>query len=194
MRDKSKEAILERTFALVTYHLSNPSAQQKKKVQRLISRSISIRLRPGVLLFPYLRVKDHRKYFANENMMRLLNSKAFTTEILKINAEASRFTHLRVAGERSLSLVNSALERTFLRKCNKLSEKAVILREAVNNLDIPTLKLKQQYSSLFQQYKDSKMSYDAIQKLMILESEYPFKRIYDKLLRIRKLISERNGG
>jgi hypothetical protein len=191
MRDKSKDAKLKRTFALVTYHLRDPSPQRKKKIQRLGARSVSIRLRPGILLFPHLRVKDNRKYFETDNGKRLLNSKDFTAELKKLDAEYSRFTHLRIVGPRSLGLVNTTLERMVLRKCETLTEKAGMIREAVKNPEIPTAKLKERYSSLFLYYKDSKASYDVIRQIMSIESPDPFKKIYDRLLRVRKLITER---
>jgi hypothetical protein len=192
IRDKSRDAKLKRTYALVTYHLHNPSSQQKKKAQRLISKTVSIRLRPGVLLFPHLRVKDNRKYFETEKMKRFLNSKKFVTEIAKLDAELSRFTHLRISGPKSLSIIDSTLERMILRKYEKLSERVRILREAVKDSEIQTVKLKERYSALFQQYKYSKVSFEAIQKIMIIESPHTLKGIYDKLLRIRKMIAERN--
>jgi hypothetical protein len=192
MRDKSKDAKLKRTYAIVTYHLKNPSPQQKKKVQRLIARSVSIRLRPGVLLFPYLRVKDNRKYFKNENTRRLLNSKEFANDIAKLNANVSRFTHLRITGPTSLSLVYSALERMVIRKSNTLEKKSRMLRDAAKNPEIPTAKLKERYSALSLHYKDSKASFDVIKQILGFELHDPFKSLYDKLLRIRKLISERD--
>ena len=192
MRDKSKDAKLKRTYAIVTYHLKNPSPQQKKKIQRLIARSVSIRLRPGVLLFPYLRVKDNRKYFKNENTKRLQNSKEFTKEMTKLNANVSRYTHLRITGPTSLGLVHSALERMVIRKSDTLEEKSRMLRDAVKNPEIPTIKLKERYSALSLHYKDSKASFDIIKQITGFELQDPFKKFYDKLLRIRKLISDRD--
>jgi hypothetical protein len=192
IRDKSQDAKLKRTYALVTYHLGKPSPQQKKRVQRLIAKSVSIRLRPGVLLFPHLRVKDNRMYFETENGKRLLNSKKFVSEMKKLDAGFSRFTHLRILGPRSLALVNLSLERMVRRKCDTLTEKTRLLREAVNDPEIPTIKLKERYSALSLHYKDSKASYDIIHQIMRIESPDPFKKLYDRLLRVRKKIAERN--
>jgi hypothetical protein len=59
--DRGEEADGRRVFAVVSYRFNHPTATQKKRVERLVRKSTSIRLRPGTLLFPVLKSKDKRR-------------------------------------------------------------------------------------------------------------------------------------
>ena len=66
VRTKLEDPYTERAYSLVSFSYNNPTAQQKKYVERLLRKTTGIRLRPGVILFPLLRLKEQRRILGSE--------------------------------------------------------------------------------------------------------------------------------
>ncbi|MHA2311412.1 MAG: hypothetical protein ACXADF_07935, partial [Candidatus Thorarchaeota archaeon] len=73
VKERGEEAGSRRVYSIVSYRFMNPTASQKKRVERLVRRSSSIRLRPGVLLFPVLRSKERRKLLESDEKYVLID-------------------------------------------------------------------------------------------------------------------------
>ncbi|MDF1539738.1 MAG: hypothetical protein P1Q69_12630, partial [Candidatus Thorarchaeota archaeon] len=74
----------ERTYAIIHYSFKGVTPQQKKRVQRLFLQAPCIRLRPGIILFPYLRSRQRSRYYEMKDGTILMDSKTFAAETSKI--------------------------------------------------------------------------------------------------------------
>jgi hypothetical protein len=86
MREKEKDRHPDRVYSLVSFGFANPTAQQKKRVERLVRKTNGIRLRPGVILFPLLRSKEQRRILGSQDERKLLDSIEFAKLVRKIGS------------------------------------------------------------------------------------------------------------
>ena len=186
VRDRSADATSNRTYTIVTYRFRNPSPQQKKKAQRLIRKSLCVRLRPGVLLFPYLRLKESKKQL--EEKRPLLDARSLCKELSDMGAEVHRWGRLKIMSLLSKKLVDEAIDKTLESELDCLISKLKALREYAKQSDDTTVKLKGRYGELAGRYQALKSRMKMIQQTWHRGGEWPLNGIYNLLLSTRKVI------
>lgn len=192
IRDRSPDATSNRTYTLVTYRFENPSPQQKKKAQRLIRKSLSVRLRPGVLLFPYLRLKESKKQL--EEKRPLLDARNLCKELSDMGAEVNRWGRLKIISLLGMKLVNEAIDKTLEAELDSLTFKLKALREYAKQSDKSTVKLKGRYGELAGRYQALQSRMKMIQRTWHRGGERPLNGIYNLLLSTRKAIEANESG
>ncbi|MBE0526469.1 MAG: hypothetical protein IH631_05970, partial [Candidatus Thorarchaeota archaeon] len=77
IKTRTDDMYFTRAFSIVAFSLKNPTAKQKKRIERLVKKSVGIRLRPGVILFPLLRSKEQKRISVSDDKKPLLDSIRF---------------------------------------------------------------------------------------------------------------------
>ncbi len=180
-------------YALVTYRFQGPKSVIKKKVQRLIRRSIAVRIRPGVLLFPYLRAKDNGKLIQETGKKALLNSKEFVHEVSLLGAKAYRWTHLEFVRAKDQLLMQSIIERMLSLELQNLEKKIIDLRQSTERMDVSLKRLRERLSELKGMHQELNHRYTAIQKIWEFDSTRQLRRVYNLLLSVRRKIRDLRG-
>ncbi len=191
VREAVGDASPARTYALVTYRFENPTAKQKKVVQRLRRRAPAVRLRPGVLLFPHIRAGESRKQFGVESERPPIGSLDFTRRLSELCAQVHRLTKLRLANPGDTMFVNEAIESTIASASEAMEERLRVLRGATKDEGIPTRKLRERYKEISRDFKDLKMTASVIRHVWGYDSGSRLRRVYDLLLGTRRAISDR---
>lgn len=193
VREAARSGVQARTYALVTYRFNNPTAQQKKVVERLKRRAIAARLRPSVLLFPHIRAGESRKRFGLEMKRPPLGSRDFTQNLSRMGAEVQRWTRLRLSTHSGYTIVNDAIESTISADIDALETMIRALRDEAKTESASSKRLKAKYTELRRRYKDLKMISSVIRHVWGYGAEERLRRLYDLLLTTRRIISERDG-
>jgi tRNA U38,U39,U40 pseudouridine synthase TruA len=189
VREARKSDAQARTYALVTYRFKNPTAQQKKTVERLKRRAIAARLRPSVLLFPHIRAGESRKRFGQDKKRPPLGSRDFAQSLSRRGAEVWRWTRLRLANQTGQGLINRAIESTISSDIDSLESKIRTLRTDLGNDDASTKKLRTRLADLRRRYKDLKMISTVVKNIWGHNADERVRRLYDLLLVARRRIS-----
>ena len=187
-----RDAQTSTAYILLHYKIRNPSTQQKKKIERLIRHSLSIRLRPGVLLFPHLRSKDHRKLYGSGNETSLMDSKQLGINLTSLGAQVSRWAYLKPATEVDQMKIKMPIERMFLHNMERLESRSRELRDSLNDNEVSTKQLKKRFTRLASRYKEYKIKWTTISRIWGIEVKKSLKRIYNLLLNIRRTIKTRS--
>ena len=180
----------EKTYTLVRYKFDNPSAKQKKSAERLRMRTPSIRLRPGVLLFPHLRFKDDRHFFSKENGSTSLNSKMFVEHIIELGASVHRWTKLRPVTQSSQEHLKNIAERTFEKRAEALEGKTRSLRSEARTKTLPLKELKRRLSILFRILNSMKSNQELIQIVWGFDPTRLYVKLYNLLLSTRRVVND----
>lgn len=191
MREAALSEVQIRTYALVTYRFKNPTAKQKKVVERLKRRAVAARLRPSVLLFPHIRAGESRKRFGLDSERPPLGSRDFSQILSQMGAKVERWTRLRLATHSSYSLFRDVVESTISSDINGLEAKIRALRDEARSRDASTRRLKTIYTDLRRRLKDLMMISSVIRHVWGYRSEARVRRLYDLLLAARRVIAER---
>ncbi|MFW9800021.1 MAG: hypothetical protein ACFFD9_06275 [Candidatus Thorarchaeota archaeon] len=190
--DRGEEATSRRVYAVVSYRFKSPTAIQKKRVERLVRRSVSIRLRPGVLLFPVLRSKDRRRLFESDQTDKFLDSKKASEELRSLGADVSRWSRLRLVEHQSE--VKDALTRTLLQDITSFEELVKDLRARAKDSEAQDKTLKKRYSTLSRRYRKMKMKWSLASKIWHYDATKMLTRSYNMLIAARRIIESSIGN
>lgn len=189
VRTKLEDPYTERAYSLVSFSYNNPTAQQKKYVERLLRKTTGIRLRPGVILFPLLRSKEQRRILGSEDERVLIDSIDFSKMIRENGGKALRWSRLKIINCEGSSHVRHAVERTLHTDLSALEEKIRSLREHCKDPATPIGKLKKNYTVLSRNFRRLKTKWMLAKKLWFYDSEKALKRTYNMLISTRRAIS-----
>ncbi|TXT55864.1 MAG: hypothetical protein BAJATHORv1_30247 [Candidatus Thorarchaeota archaeon] len=193
-RSKSLDDVLRRTYALVVYRYENPTAQQKKRTQRLIRRSPCIRLRPGVLVFPHLKAKQMSKVYQKRDKTKLFTAKEFASKMEEFGAKVIRWGRLKISGPRSFGLLEQSLKNMIESEEKAIVDKFKQLKKEAKNSEVSIKKLKERYRELSGRYKLQKTSCEVIREVWKFDCEKQLRRVYNIMLQTRRAISEQQSS
>ncbi|MFW9908372.1 MAG: hypothetical protein ACFFEF_07335 [Candidatus Thorarchaeota archaeon] len=182
----------DRTYSIVSYSFNNPTPGQKKRVERLLRRSMGIRIRPGVLLFPVLRARERRKVLDYEKGHSLLDSKEFNNQLKTIGAFSMRWSRLRLAESKDSIQIREAIERTLNRDLLSIESKLQQIREMSKNPLTPSDILRKQSLVVLRRYRKLKFKWVLAKTLWYYNAEKPLKRIYNLGLNTKYMIDNRD--
>lgn len=191
LRQQSNDSSMDRVFSLVAFSLKNPTARQKKQIERLVRKSIGIRLRPGVILFPLFRSKDQKRLMDSTDENLLLDSIRFKQKISEIGVNTFRWSRLRLVNQDDSSLVVKLIEKNLTKNLSAIETKIQMLKELNKNPEIPMKKLKRNYTLVSGRFKETKLKWMQAKKLWFYDSEKKLKRTYNLLISVRRSIKER---
>jgi hypothetical protein len=180
-----------RAYSIVSYSFNNPTARQKKRVERLIRRSTGIRLRPGVLLFPVLRAKERRRVIEKQKGHPLLDSKEFNTQLKSMGAISMRWSRLRLVAPSDSSQIRDAIERTMSRDLLSLEARLQEIRELNKNPQVSTESLRKRSSAALRRYRKLKLKWTLAKILWYVDAEKQLKRVYNLGLNTKYLLDSR---
>lgn len=190
-KDVLDDPYANRAYSIVSYRFSNPSAGQKKRVERLIRRSTAIRLRPGILLFPVLRSKERRKVFGDRKERSLLDSSDFNSQLNSLGAVSVRWSRLRLAEPSDSVHIREAVERTMNRDLQSIESRLMEIRELSRNNEISTLRLRKRSSAVLRRYRKLKLKWTLAEALWFIDATKPLKRVYNLGLNTKSILDAR---
>lgn len=188
-RSKTEDVYSSRVYSIVSFTYKNPTAQQKKRVERLIRKTTGVRIRPGVILFPLFRSKEQRRIIGSEESRSLIDSREFSSIIREIGGNSIRWTRLKIVNSEDSRHVRQAVESTFSRDLHALEEKIRKLREQSKDATIPIQQLKRSYTVQSHSFQELKTKWMLAKKLWFYDSEKALRRIYNMLVNTRRVIS-----
>ena len=191
IKTRDGDLFADRAFSIVTYSFTDPRSGQKKKVERLIRKSICIRLRPSVLLFPVLRSKERRRLLERENGVTLLDSRSFVTQLDTMGITTIRWSRIKLVNPSDSNRISEAVARTLHKDMHSLETKIQDLKEASKNPEIKTSRLKRKFSLLTRRYKKLKTKWLTTKPIWSYDTIKPLKRTYNMLLTMRRLLENR---
>lgn len=187
-REKVEDEYPNRVYTIVSFSFKDPTAKQKKRVERLIRKTTAIRLRPGVIIFPLFRAKDRRRIIGTEEDRVLIDSREFSRSVHEIGGTTIRWSRLKVTNSSGSHHVKQAIENTFSRDLHALEDKIRSLREQSRDSDISIKRLKKNYGQLSRSFRELKTKWLLAKKLWSYDAEKPLKRIYNILINTRRMI------
>ena len=188
IRTSTEEVYLNRVFTIVSFSFKKPTAQQKKRVERLIRKTTAIRLRPGVVIFPLLRSKERRRFLGSEDERVLLDSTEFNRLIREAGSDTTRWSRLKITNLDGENHITHAIEQTLFRDLNALEEKTRALRERCRDSAIPIKQLKREYTIQSHRFRELKSKWMLAKKLWLYDAEKALRRTYNILLNTRRVI------
>jgi hypothetical protein len=186
VREKDRQS--NRVYSLVSFGFTNPTVQQKKRVERLVRKTNGIRLRPGVILFPLLRSKEHRRIMGSEDEREFLDSIEFTKLVRKIGSNTFRWSRLKIVNLDGSSQIDAAVERTITRDLTTMEEKILKLRKRLKDPTVTIRQLKKNYSVLSRSFQELRTKWMNAKKLWLFDAEKALKRTYNMLITTRRAI------
>lgn len=188
---RNGDVFADRAFSIVSYTFNNPTSGQKKKVERLIRKSICIRLRPSVLLFPVLRSRERRKLLEKENGEILLDSRGFAGQLDTLGATSIRWSRIKLANPSDSVRISEAVEKTLNKDLHSLETKIQSLRDLIKNPEEKTSRLRKRFALLTRRYKKLKMKWLTTKPVWLFDTTKSLKRIYNMLLTLRRVLQDR---
>ncbi len=188
VRMKLEDSYSNRVYSIVSFSFNNPTAQQKKYVERLIRKTTGVRLRPGVILFPLLRSKERRKLLESENETVLIDSKEFSRLVRENGGNTVRWSRIRIINLNGDSHIWDAVERTLSRDLIPLEGKIRTLRERCKDSSTAIGQLKTNYTQLSRSFREMKTKWMLAKQLWFYDAEKALKRTYNKLINTRRAI------
>jgi hypothetical protein len=190
-KQQSDVLSIDRVFSVVTFSLKNPTAKQKKQIERLVRKSIGIRLRPGVILFPLFRSKEQKRLMKSIDENFLLDSIRLKNRLTGFGVNTFRWSRLRLLNQDDLALVTKHIEGNLTRDLLAIEIKIQALRELNKNPEVPLKKLKRNYTIVSGRFKEIKLKWMQAKKLWFYDAEKKLKRTYNLLINVRREIKER---
>lgn len=184
--DHGEDASFRRVYAVVSYQFKNPTATQKKRVERLVRKSVSIRLRPGVLLFPVLKSKDRRKLSDSDDISKFIDSRRISEELRSLGADVSRWSRLRMI-EHPLK-VESAVARTHAHDISSFEKLVNDIRSLAKDSEAEVTILKKRYSVLSRRYRQLKIKWELARKIWNYDATRSLIRSYNMMIAARRTI------
>jgi hypothetical protein len=173
----------------VSFSFKNPTAKQKKRVERLLRKTTGIRLRPGVILFPLLRSRESIRILGQVEERELFDSLGFSRQIREIGGDAFRWSRLKVATIGGGHIIKHAVELTYLKDLRALEENIRTLREKCKDPTIPIRKMKKNYTIQSRRFQELKTKWTIAKKLWFFDSESSLKRTYNLMMNTRRAIT-----
>ena len=189
LRKKVEDVSPNRVYTIVSFSFKNPTAQQKKRVERLIRKTTGVRLRPGVILFPLFRAKERRRILGSEDERVLIDSQEFSKLIREIGGNSVRWTRLKIKNSNGSNQVKQAVENTFDRDLRGLEDKIRSLRGQSKDTSIPIRQLKKKYGLLSRSFRELKTKWLLAKKLWFYDAEKALRRTYNILINTRRMIT-----
>ena len=186
IRRKSDDVFMDRAYTLVSFSFKNPTAKQKKRVERLLRKTTGIRLRPGVILFPLLRSRESNRILGHLDERELFDSIGFSREIHETGGDAIRWSRLKVSSIGGGHLVKRAIEQTHHRDMDALEENIRTLRERTKDPTVSIRKLKKNYTIQSRRFQELKTKWKIAKRLWLYDSESSLKRTYNMLISARR--------
>ncbi len=184
--ERGEDASSRRVYAVISYRFKNPTAIQKKRVERLVRKSISIRLRPGVLLFPVLKSKDRRRILESDETNKLMSSRRVSEELRVLGADVSRWTRLKLMNNHSN--VHDAVVRTLSQDISYIETLAKDLRTQAKAPDAQLTTLRKRYSILSRRYRELKIKWSLSNKVWNYDAVKLLTRAYNLVIAARRAI------
>ncbi len=184
--ERGEEAGSRRVYSVVSYRFRSPTSTQKKRVERLVRRSSSIRLRPGVLLFPVLRSKERRKLLESDEKYVLMDSKKLSEELRGLGAEVFRWSRLKIDGH--LFEIQNAVARTLSHDFTSFETLAKDLRNQAKEPEAQFKTLRKRYAILSKRYGELKFKWSRANKIWSYDTTKLLTRGYNMLLSVRRVI------
>ncbi|MGY5879102.1 MAG: hypothetical protein RTV31_02580 [Candidatus Thorarchaeota archaeon] len=194
IRTKTDDIYFTRAFSIVAFSLQNPTAKQKKRIERLVKKSVGIRLRPGVILFPLLKSKEQKRMSVSDDKKPLIDSIRFKQLMSEMGANTFRWSRLRLVNPESSSLISKSIEQNLTKDLQAVETKIRNLRDLIQDTEISIQKLKRNYSVLSGRFKETKTKWLLARKLWSFDAEKPLKRTYNLLIGTRRAIIERESS
>ena len=188
VRMKSEDMSSNRVYSIVSFNFNNPTAQQKKYVERLIRKTTGVRLRPGVLLFPLLRSKERRRILGSEDERVLIDSSEFSRLVRNKGGNTLRWSRLKIINLNGDDHINRAIEATLSRDLAPLEEKLRVLREKCKDPTMSIGQLKNNYTLLSRRFRKLKTKWMTAKQLWSYDAEKALKRMYNLLINTRRTI------
>lgn len=192
IKARLEDPYADRTYSIVSYSFNNPTPGQKKRVERLLRRSMGIRIRPGILLFPVLRARERRKVLDYEKGHSLLDSKEFNSQLKSIGALSMRWSRLRLAESKDSILIKEAIESTLNRDLLSIESKLHRIRELSKNPSVSSDTLRKQSLAVLRRYRKLKFKWVLAKTLWYYNAEKSLKRIYNLGLSTKYMIDNRD--
>ena len=186
LSERGEEASGRRVYSVVSYRFRNPSATQKKRVERLVRRSSSIRLRPGVLLFPVLRSKERRRLLESDEKYVLMDSRKLSEELRGLGAEVFRWSRLKITSH--LTEIQNAVARTLSHDFTSFEKLAKDLRNQAKEPGAESKTLKKRYAILSKRYGELKFKWSHASKIWSYDTTKLLTRGYNMMLSVRRAI------
>ncbi|MEM4735744.1 MAG: hypothetical protein QXS20_08540 [Candidatus Thorarchaeota archaeon] len=191
LNERDAEAIDRRTCTLVAYRLTDTSSRQKKKMMRLIARTPSVRVRPGVLIYPYLRKKDLERLSLTGNDPQLYSSVQLAKHLRELGADVMMISRLRTVDESSLSLLDETIDTMIERELTSVDNRARQMLDALQCGSQDPRVMRRKYADLRHRFAQLRRGYELIGEVWHHDAGRRIKRSYNLILRVRRLIDER---
>jgi hypothetical protein len=186
VKERGEEAGSRRVYSVVSYRFMNPTSSQKKRVERLVRRSSSIRLRPGVLLFPVLKSKERRRLLESDEKHVLMDSRKLSEELRGFGAEVFRWSRLKIDGHPSE--IQNAVARTLSHDFASFETLAKDLRNQAKEPGAQFKTLKKRYAILSKRYSELKFKWSRATKIWSYDTKKSLTRGYNMMLSVRRVI------
>lgn len=187
-RMKLEDSYENRVYSIVSFSFNNPTAQQKKYIERLIRKTTGVRLRPGVILFPLLRSRERRRILGSENERVLIDSTEFNRLVREIGGNSLRWSRIRIINLNGDTHIRDAVEQTLSKDLTPLEEKIRALRDRCKDPSVAIGQLKRSYTQLSRSFRESKTKWLLAKQLWFFDAEKALKRTYNKLINTRRAI------
>ncbi len=181
-----------RVFSVLSYSFKDPTSKQKKRVERLVRRSTSIRLRPGVLIFPVLRAKERRRLLDPGGTPSLLDSRNLGVQLNSMGGSVLRWSRLRLSSLDGPALVTEAVERTLSQDLSQIESRLRELRDEVKNPDTPASTISTRYRLLARRFREVKFKWERTGRIWRYNPSKRLKRTHNMLLSVRRAIETRS--
>ncbi|MFW9927510.1 MAG: hypothetical protein ACFFDM_12225 [Candidatus Thorarchaeota archaeon] len=189
VREKMKDAYSNSVYSLVSFSFISPTAQQKKRVERLVRKTTGIRLRPGVILFPLLRSKERRRIVGTEDEKLLIDSSEFSKILSSIGSNTFRWSRLKIDNLDGSKHISDAVEQTLNRDLASIQVRIHKLRKQLNGSNVTIGQLKKNYSVLSRSFREIKTKWMIARTIWFFDAEKALKRTYNMLISTRRAIS-----
>ncbi|MFO7835792.1 MAG: hypothetical protein R6V83_03985 [Candidatus Thorarchaeota archaeon] len=177
-----------RAYKIVAYSLPKSTVQQRKRVQRLCEKSGGLKIQRGVLLFPHLRKREHKRFYSEGNKTGLLDAKRTSESISKAGVPVSRWARLRPLGTKSNDVLERLIASASRAELKRLNKRIARLSERSKNSGTKIESLKSTYSGLRNQIKRMRTKYALLHRMWGVDAKKEIHSSYNKLLRVKKYI------
>ena len=193
IRTKTDDIYFNRVFSVVAFSLKNPTAKQKKRIERLVKKSVGVRLRPGVILFPLFRSKEQKRLSISDDTKPLLDSIRFKQLMSEMGANTFRWSRLRLVNPENSPLILKTIDQNLTKDLEAIEIKIRKLRDLIQNPEVPIKHLKRKYTVLSGRFRETKTKWMLAKHLWSFDAEKQLRRTYNLMIGTRRAIIERES-
>lgn len=194
IRVRTDDIYPKRAFSIVAFSMKNPTAKQKKRIERLVKKSIGIRIRPGVILFPLFKSKEQKRMMGTDDVKPPLDSIRFKQLVSEMGANTFRWSRLKLVYQEDSILITKTLEQNLAKELLSIETKIRGLRDLNRNHEISMKLLKRRYTVLSGRFRETKTKWMLARKLWSYDAEKQLRRIYNLMIGTRRAIIERESS